>query len=369
MPDLPTRLDLYKIGADYVLQHAARIDPMQVNVDGSDVNLFCGIASAMGNALTDQLAYKVNALLLDGAEDEDLDRYAWDRYQIVRKGASAAVGMARIWRATAAAGIGTIPTGTRLITLTGVEYITTTAASFGASTLEVIDVKVRAVQAGKTGQVGANSIRKFAVPGDLFDSSMQINNDLTTAHGEEPEEDDEFKNRIRDFWRTVRRGTLGAIEFGARTVPGVASASAVEVTLAGNPVRVVVLYIADSSGVASSVIAQQVRDALLDYRAAGIQVLVYTSMPQIVDVELHLTFESGVDTDGLTDLVRNAVVEFVNTLPVSGTLYRAALLSVLQRYKADGLIVNDGTVVDPAGDLVPDPGVTLRTTYANVVVV
>jgi hypothetical protein len=224
---------------------------------------------------------------------------------------------------------------------------------------------VRSTQAGKASQVGANSIRKIVDM--LFDTSLMVNNDLPTAHGEDAEQDAEYVNRIRDYWTTARRGILAAIEYGARTVDGVDSAQAVEVTDEGAPERLVQLYIADSSGVASEALAQQVRDALVEYRAAGIQVLVYTSMPQIVDVRLQLQFRVGTDTVSLTETIRNALVEYVNSTPTNTTLYRGAMQSVLERYVQDGLIASNGSIVAPAGDLVPELGMTLRTTLANVV--
>ena len=90
--DLPTRQDLYAIGRDYVVQNAKKIDPAQVDVAGSDVNLFVGIGSVVGEALLRQLGYRIGALLLDSCEDEDLDLYAYDRYTLTRTGASPAVG-------------------------------------------------------------------------------------------------------------------------------------------------------------------------------------------------------------------------------------------------------------------------------------
>src|SRR5260221_476101 len=91
---------------------------------------------------------------------------------------------------------------------------------------------------------------------DGSDATLQVTNPLTTAGGEDVEDDDTFRARIRDFWRTARRGILAAIEFGAKTVPGVVSAQAVEALSVGAaPARVVNLYIADSSGVSSEALA------------------------------------------------------------------------------------------------------------------
>lgn len=132
------------------------------------------------------------------------------------------------------------------------------------------------------------------------------------------------------------------------------------------PARVVNLYIADSSGVASNELATAVSQNLLDYRAAGIAVVISNSLPQIVNIQLALTFQAGVDTASLSDSIQAAVVNYVNSLSVNGTLYLSALYTVLQRFSTDGLIVTQGSVVTPTGDLVPSLGSTLRTTLANV---
>lgn len=369
MPDLPTRLDYFSIGREVVVQRSTKIDPAQVDIEGSDANLFVGIAAVLADQITKQLAFRTASLLLDGADDEDLDRYAFDRYNLTRKGASAARGAVRFTRTTTTAGAGTVPIGTKLRTDTGVEYVTTTAASF-AINATFADANVRAVQAGKATQVGANAINRVAQPQLLWDATLQVSNPKTTAGGENAEDDETFRARVRDFWRTARRGILAAIEQGALTVEGVVSANATEaLTGTGDPARVVFLYIADSSGVASDALAEEVRVALDDYRAAGIAVLISTSTPLIVDIQLRLAFLAGVDTRTLTDQIRAAVVEFVNSLAVNGPLYYGQLFSVLQRYVADGLVLDQGTIVAPTGDLLPPVGQTIRTTLANVTVV
>lgn len=374
MADFPTRLDLYAIGRDYVTQRARKIDPVQVDISGSDINLFVGIASYVGSAVVLALVQSINSLLLNGAYREDLDRYALDRYsnQVPRKGAAAARGFVTIARPTAAAGAGSIPLGTRLLTLSGVEYTTVADVSMGGAQLTLTNVPVRAAQAGKSSQTGANTIRLFGDLGALWDQTLTVTNPERTANGEDAEEDDVYRERIRAYWGAAQRGTLAAIEFGARKVPGITSALAEEVidpTDPNKPARVVNLYIADSSGVASAAIAAEVLAELREWRAGGIAVIVNTSVPVIVDVQLHLTFAAAVDTASLTGTIRAAVADYINNLGVGQTLYRAAIYSVLQRYTQNGLIVNTASVVSPAGDVVPEIGQALRTRYENVVVV
>ncbi len=371
MPDLPSRADVYSIGRAYVLARAKRIDPGQVDVLGSDVNLFVGSQSLVAFSVIRQLGFRTNALLLDGAEREDLDRYVFDRYQQARKGASAALGTVRFFRQSAAIGAGSIPIGTTLRTLTGVEYITTTIGSFGPTAVDGITALVRASQAGKETQVGSNQIRQFANAQALFDQTIQVTNDAPTAGGEPAEDDDTFRNRIRGFWLAARRGVKAAIEFGAKQTPGVVSAMAIEAINAdsGDPARIVNLYIADSSGVASAALGQLVQTQLLDFRAAGITVLTSLSLPDLVDIQLRLSFIGGTDTVALSQNIIAAVVEFTNSLPVNSPLLLLQLGAVLQRFVPDGLVLSFSTVVSPAGDLFPPLGQSIRTTTSNVTLV
>lgn len=369
MGDLPSRLDFFRLGRDYVTSRNTKLDPAQADIEGSDLNIFLGVTSVIADKVTRQLAYRTAALLLDGATEEDLDRLVFDRFQIFRKGASGAVGSIKIFRTSFAAGAGSVPTGTVVTSNTGIEYVTLTTATFGATDV-VSRADVRASQAGKDTQVGAGAITNFASAGDLFDPTLQVVNELPTAGGEDVETDQFLRDRARTFWTSAQRGTLSAIEFGAKTVSGVVSAQAIEAVDDGpTPARIVNLYISDSSGVASEVLAQQVRVALQDYRAAGIQVIVFTSLPELVDIQLRLRFRANVDTVTLTEIVRNGVVAFVNSLPVNGTLYVSQLYATLQRYVDDGLIVDKDTLVAPVGDLVPTIGQTIRATLTTVTAV
>lgn len=358
---------MFSKGRAYVVQRAKKIDPGQVDVAGSDVNIFVGSSSVIAYQVLRQLCYRTAALTLDGAEDEDLDRLIYDRYQEFRKGASSAKGRCQFRRPTFAAGAGTVGAGSRVRTGDGIEYILVTDASFGATDLSSA-ADVRAVEAGKDTQVGKNRINQFSEAASVFDGTITVNNDLETAGGENAETNDQVRNRVRKFWRTARRGVLSAIEFGALQVPGVVSAQAYEVLSPdGTAARLVNLYIADSSGVSNEQLANDVRDSLLEYRAGGIQVLIATSLPLLVGIQLKLTFRANVDTRTLSTNIQSGVVAFVNSLPVNGPLYKGQLFSVLQRYAEDGVIVNEGSILAPTGDLIPGVGQTIRTTLANVV--
>lgn len=372
MAEIPSRLDLYNIGRRYVLTRAKEINPREVDVEGSDINLFVGAASFMAAAVVQHNAERINALLLDGNFGEDLDRYGIDRYGTPRKGASAALATVQFSRTSNAAGPGSIPANTKLTTLTGIEYITLTTANFtaaGPSSLAA-SATVRAAQAGKAFQVGANNIRRFDRPSQIFDPTISVNNTEPASGGEEAESDDVYKERLRMFWNAARRGTLGAIEFGALLTPGVVSAKAVEVLGEDNrPTRFVELYIADSSGVSSQALANAVDQQLFDYRGAGIFVAVNTSRPQIVDVVFQPTFVAGVDTVGLSEQIRGAILAYINSLRVNEPLLISDLGAVLARFRPDGLLPRQTSLLEPLGDLFPGSGFTLRTRPENIQVI
>lgn len=387
MADWPSRLQLFGIGRAYVLGANTRISPTQIDTKGSDVNLMVGGQSEVAFAVVLQLIQAFNRLTLDGAKGDDLDRYALDRYgqQLPRKGAAAALGAAVFTRLNAANPAGTIQPGTLVLSQAGYQYITLQPASFTSSTGQPSDTSVsapiRAVQAGALFQAGANTITSFQTPNSAipFDQTITVNNPITTAGGADPEDDPTYRNRIRTFWLNARRGILSAIAQGATSVPGVASAYASEyIGSSGQPVRLVSLAIADPSGVANVQLANTVIAALLDYRAAGIQVVVSPSIPLLVPIVLNLTFVAGVDTVTLSGLIQAAIVNYVNDLAVSATLPLAGLYSVLQRFTSQGLIVSTGvaqtststaipaSISSPVGDLVPAPGQTIRTTLGLV---
>lgn len=362
---LPSRLDLQTIGRNYVISRAKKIDPSMVDVEGSNANILVAVPAFMGQAVVRHYAEALRAHTLD-AEGDDLDREVLDRFQLPRKGAAPAVVGLELERTAFTAGAGSIPVGTRLQSLTGIDYVMMTAASFGASQLTGVTCDARAVLAGFEYQVGANQIRRFQSPDQLFDPTIQVNNAEPAAGGTARELDGDYSERARAFFVASIRGTLAAIEAGALTVPGVASASASEVLTNGQPARLVTLVVSDAAGVCNRVLAAQVIQAEREWRGGGVGVIVLSSVPELATVVLKLVFTAGVDTASLVTNIRLAVVDYINGLGANQTLLRGDLFAVLSRFKAQGLIVGSDSIPVPAGDLVPGAGRTLRARLEDV---
>lgn len=371
MPDLPTRLDYFNIGADEIAARSAlrlpaqRISASEVFTDGSDINIITASASAMADEITRQLSLRVQALFLDGASGEDLDRLVADRFSptIVRKAASPAVVTLTLTRSSGPLLALSLPVGTRVKTQAGVEFALTAAAVLPAGSTGPVTAAATAVLAGVQGNVAALTLTQFSEP--PADPALQVTNLEPAAGGDSTETDARLRARARDFFRTARRGTLAAIEFGALTVPGVRQAVAVEeLDSTGIPTGRVALYVADANGQANAALVSAVRSALLEYRAAGVYVDVLAALPLFVSIVYNLRFQAGVDTTAAFAAAQTSTVAAVNALRPNATLEVSLLFSVLRTIP--GVIVLDDAVVAPVGDLIPAPGQVIRTRTALV---
>jgi uncharacterized phage protein gp47/JayE len=365
VPDIPSRIELFNVGADEILARSAsrpaaqRIDPTQVFTEGSDINVVTASASAMAEEVLRQLALRVNALFLAGAKGEDLDRLVGDRFSptVVRKAATPAVTNLTLSRPSGAA-IVTLAVGTKVKTSGGVEFETTAVVSLGAGDLGPETVAAEAVLAGTAGNVAANTLTQFSSPPS--DSGLLVTNLETAAGGDDTESDERLRERARDFFRQARRGTVAAIEFGALTVAGVRLATAVElVDTLGNPTGHVELYISDSQGNGNALLVSAVRDALFEYRAAGVVVNVIAATPVYQAIQYRLRFEAGTDSTAAFELIRLTTVSAVNALRPVQTLTRAQLFSIAR--SVPGVIVLSDAIVTPVGDVVPAAGEVIRT--------
>lgn len=383
MPDLPTRLDYFRIGADEVLSRSAarppglRIAPKEVYTEGSDINIIIASASGMAEEVTRQMSLRINALRLDGARGEDLDRLVKDRFstQVVRKGASPAVGTVFIERSVAGPAV-SYPVGTKVKASDGTEFLLTVAAALPAyaGVAQSVSAPAEAATAGLTGNVAEDTITQFVLP---TDASVTVNNPEVFAGGSTEETDASLRERARNFFLVARRGTLAAIEFGALRVPGVAQASGYEVVdMGGVPTGQVQLYISDLNGNANSALVDAVLTELLEWRAAGIPVQVFGTEPTYQDIVFDLQFRAGFDSNVVFAQVQNAVLSFVNLLPPStgtadgpGVLREADLLALARG--VDGTIVSEvrsatPALITPVGDVIAPAGQTIRTSLGRV---
>lgn len=362
MADLPTRADLFQIGADELFARSearppgTRVSPEEVFTPGSDVNMLVAASSSMGEEVVSRTARRLTALLVRSSERTDLDRFVSDRFSptLARLEASAAL-VDLVLTSSVGAAAKTYPVDTRIRTEGAIEYRTLVAGSIiaGGGT---VTIRSQAIETGPAGNVLEGTIEQLVEQ----DPEVTVTNPERAAGGDDIEPDARLRDRARDFFTAARRGTLGAIEFGARTVAGVRLATAVEeLDASGDPTGRVQLFISDAAGAGNAALAELVTNALVEFRAAGIVVDVFGAVPRFESIALLLRFDTGIDSTLAFDAVRSRTLANVNALAPQKTLERALLFESAKT--VEGVIVLADAVQVPVGDVMPAVGEVIRT--------
>jgi len=384
--DFPNFRTLFQIARNEALVRNAQLTQDAIDREGSDANILIASAVAAADEVVGQQITVTSGLFLDSASGDALDRLLFDRYGLVRKVASAAVGSVAFSTTVANPSPFTIPSGTQLSTSTGLKFETVGAMLFPAGTTGPIYVTVRSLLAGANQQAAIGTINSLVGTVPSSPTDLVVTNPIATAGASDRESDTEFRERGRSFYTTVQRGTLSAITQGALSVPGAVSASTYEfLDSSGLPNKRVACVIADkyTDSLAnyttvppvyeaqSKVLAQQVFNALEAYRPAGVFVQVQLAQVVPLPVSLSLSFAAGVDIDITANAARAAIANYINTLQPGDDLYLSPMIQVLQG--VNGLIVTGDEIVSPANQgtaadplVVTTPLQVLRTSLALV---
>lgn len=365
MPDAPSQNDLFLAGRRQAILGAnnARFDPAIIDTDGSDVNILFQVGAAMGEEVVQYVISRLNAKSLGTAGDEDLDREIYDRYQLPRQGAQAAVVTLALTR-SGTDGF-TVPALSVFGSTSGETFAIQNDVAFAENNQGPLEVRAVAQQAGRRGNVEADTITRVIT--SQADPTLAVNNAAAAAGGRDEETDEAYQARAREFFAAARRGTKEAIEFGALDVGRVAQATAVELLnlstgLQGYRVQ---LNIADQDGQSNEALAAEVEEQMLEYRCFGVPVQIVSAIPQYVNITVTgLLFEAGSNTTDVLERAANAILAVVNSLPPGQTLRRSSLAAALDR--VDQIIVPEGAITVPAGDIVPTTGTAIRTTRDRI---
>lgn len=326
---------------------------------GDAADLPIRYAAVMADLIVGWAAVRIAALFYDGAEGDDLSLVGRDRTGQERFAASAAIGQVTFARAAGVSG--TIPAGTRVATVVADDgsFVTVT------TNVDVIwligdtarTVAATATVAGAAGNVGIGGLSRILDA--LFASGFSVTNADAFAGGNEEETDAEYRQRLRTFNQTLRRGTLKAIEFGALQVPQIKRATVVETTVA-----VVTVYVTDGAGGSNPAMVAAGQAEIENWRAGGVAVTVTGGAIFTQPITLSLAVRTGVNVAGLVTRVQQAVTSAVNALRIGETLYRDLIQSAA-RAVDPGSIVSVSVAV-PAADIVPTANQIIRTSAVTV---
>jgi uncharacterized phage protein gp47/JayE len=350
-----TRSDLFAVGRRAVATTPnIRLNPSVADIPGSDLNIAIGIDSVIGEEVSMRGAAAMRGAFAELARDAQLDRVIYDRSGLLRFSATPATVDLVLARPTpGSATPGTYSSGSVVQTADGTQFGLNTDAVFGDFATSV-GVSATATTVGAVTNVAAGTITGFSTA--PFDTTLTVTNPASAAGGMDTEDPISFLGRYRAFFPTLSKGTLGAIEFGALQVPGVAVATATEILNPndGFPAAIVQLVIGDKNGNATSDMIRAVSDKLLGYRAGGMPVIVIGGVVIYQPVQWALAFQFGVDEKLATQRVRAITVAVGQFLAPGGTLYRSKLISAASQ--VPGVIIKDSALLLPLGDVEPTAG-------------
>jgi uncharacterized phage protein gp47/JayE len=348
VPELPTFADLYDDGKAEVQARQPELSDWN---EGSNLDAVIG----GGAMLADEVLRVVVALFgehfIDVAEDTALDVLALDRFGLTRLPASASVGTLRFTRGSST-GVLTIPAGTQVRgEVNGVSVTVTTDTDTDMAALDnTVDVDATCTVTGRSGNVAEEVLDEIVdtIPGD---STVTVTNPDRFTGGDVDETDPEFRDRIRRYFQTLRKGTVAALEAGALSVPGVQYATVDETFIAPEDGGYVAVYIGDPDGRANSVLTDDVEEELEDWRAAGIEVRVFAATREEIALSITVYHRRGIDVAELTAAVRAGVLAHTDALAPNATLYLEAVECAAQM--ADKASIRAARVTSHTADVEP----------------
>ena len=359
------RQDLFAVGRAAIAgTPGIRINPAVIDIPGSDLNIAVGVDAVLGEEVSMRSAYAMRGAFAELARGSQLDRVIYDRSGLLRFGATPASVDLLLSRPTTTGGAGTYRAGSVVQTADGMQFGLDNDAVFYASTVAV-HATATATTSGADTNVAAGTVTGFSTA--PFDSTVTVTNAASAAGGTDAESDIAFLGRYRGYFPTLSKGTLGAIEYAATQVPGVAVATATDVVnpSTGYPAAIVQLVIGDVNGNATSDMVTAVINMLLTYRCGGIYVQVLTGTVFQQTVTWSLAFETGVNEALAVSRVRAVTVAVAQFLGPGAILYKSMLLGAAQ--KVPGVVISDRALVLPAGDVIPtSPSQMIRIATTDI---
>ena len=347
--------------------------PETIDTKGQDVNLFFNLVGGACEELSLEASLQDLGHFLAtvaNVSDEAAERLVSDLTgaQVQRFRENAAV--VDLWFSRAETFAIEIPAGTIASSDTdGVPF--RTIDSIAWATDETGSKVVRAIceNTGPDGNVAKYTITKVSVQGD---KTISVTNRDPASGGRLLETIPELLARARDWFTNAIRGTLSAIQYGARQTPGVVTATGRELTRPVKPydneipIFRVRLAIGDVSGQAGSALVSECRKTLQEWRGAGVPVFLVGSLINEVKVLWHgLKAKPNYTLAALQSELSAKQVAFSDQLGADIPIERADLFAIAKSIEGwEG--VPAGALVVPADDVQPPAGYTNRIRAKDV---
>jgi uncharacterized phage protein gp47/JayE len=219
-----------------------------------------------------------------------------------------------------------------------------------ASTAERVTVTAQAISAGGDYNVSVGAVTSLvSVDADV----SAVTNPTAFEGGVDDENTEAFRQALLAWKRAPQNGSANDLVAWATSIDGVSSATVYKnVNLAGTPTlgTVAIRIAGPNSAIPDSDKIDEVQ-AYIDSRdLANITIVVGTFTPLTVVVEVTVTVSADYLLADVLDSVQQAAANYVNSVPVGGTVYVAGIYWAI--FNLPGI---DTLTVDlPAADVVAD---------------
>ena len=238
-----------------------------------------------------------------------------------------------------------IPAGTTVQTLTGVQFVTSSAATLPAGSTSV-SVPVVAVLPGTGGNVSVGAISQFvtAVPG--IDT---VTNPTAFSNGVDPESDNAVRSRFIVYISSIQKGTTLAV---TAAVLGVQQGLTYKLTEFFSQTGVATpayfyVVVNDGTGNPSSTLLSTIYNAIDAVKAAGVQFNVYGPTAVTVDIGMTVTIAAGYQFAAVQTAIETAIDDQIAALGIGGTLFWSQLYAIAYGVagvvEVTGMTANGGT--------------------------
>lgn len=365
-----TAQDIFLSARDRLLALSDKYSPEAIDKEGNDVNVFLRLVAGVGEELSLEssnadLAHYLATVA--SISDEAVDRLVSDITggKIQRFFEQAAVVDVRFSRSNTYALA--IAAGAIVTTVDGIPFRTIDEIAWSTGDNSPKTVACLCENTGIAGNVAKLTITKTS--GDFGDKTISVTNPTISSGGRIGETSIELISRARDWFLNASRGTLSAIEFGAKQTPGVVQASATELTMQDPayleqtliPFYRVRLVLGDESGQAGSALARKTRNTLQEYRCAGVPVLLTGGTLQYEQVVWSgLGIAKGYSQAAVLSDLSAKIVAAAKLIVPEAALERSLLIGIA-KFNIDGITsVPDEALVVPAQDKDAAPGYAIR---------
>lgn len=300
--------DVLSTMTDYVLTHTNKINDF---TEGSAIETLLEASSLE----TEMLYYLTMQNIKSGIQDGVMQAFGFTRKQ-----ATYAYGTVRLTFTSELTTSLYIPKGT-LFSCSDTSYTQTyqTLDEYQIpSGANYVDIPVYCTTVGAYGNIPANTIDTTT---DITYLDTVTNLEAFQT-GTDEETVSDMTVRFRQMIQSLQRGTVQALEYGAKTVDGIAGAYVFESTYGS-----VTVYCHDANGDLSSDLQTAVTNELYYWKAAGIRVSVQPVHKTTVDLAIGINVpNTTLQTDDFLAAVKLRMENYLNAYTVGQPVYISDLI-------------------------------------------